>query len=75
MTARIIAGKPVTILTTCHYRAGYGRPAEWSAVTSEYDGPEAPMGTGHSEDEAVEELVEKLTERAERAAKLILVRS
>jgi len=45
----------MTIKTTRHYSD------QWTAIDADtYDGPESPLGSGHTEAEAVASLCEKL---------------
>lgn len=51
----------MTIKTTCHYPALGTIPAEWTAIDDDtYDGLGSPIGSGHTEEEAIEDLMEKL---------------
>ena len=51
------------IKTECHYTDNGKYPAEWTAWDDDsYDGPGSPLGSGHTEQEAIADLKEKIGE-------------
>ena len=55
----------MTIRTTFHgpLHPSYDQSLRWSAIDDNtYDGPGSPMGWGHTEQEAIADLIEQLTE-------------